>query len=124
LPDRRVDRIHLLTADYADKVGSRLHLALADLHNLAGWTSFDVGLYSPARRHFAHALEQAKHANDSSLVANVLYRMGRLHLHRGFVHHSRQVWDPGNQASCDRLGRPGKRDTAHLIPIVTFRVGT
>jgi hypothetical protein len=91
----------LLTANYADEVGSRLHLALADLHNLAGWTSFDVGLYSPARRHFARALEQAKHANDSSLVANVLYPMGRLHLHRGFYRHALKFFQLGQIAAQD-----------------------
>jgi transcriptional regulator with XRE-family HTH domain len=74
-----------LRADYSDAVARRLHLALADLHNLAGWTSFDVGLYPPARRHFARALEQAKHANEPSLVAKVLYCMGRLHLHHNHV---------------------------------------
>jgi tetratricopeptide (TPR) repeat protein len=71
-----------LCAEHTEAVSQRLHLALGDLHNLAGWTSFDVGLYSEARRHFARALEQAKCADDASLVANVLYRMGRLHLHR------------------------------------------
>jgi tetratricopeptide (TPR) repeat protein len=39
-------------------------------------------MYSVARQHFARALEQARHAGDLSLAANVLYRMGRLHLHR------------------------------------------
>ncbi|GAB2937169.1 helix-turn-helix transcriptional regulator [Micromonospora polyrhachis] len=73
----------LLNAACDDQTRSRLHLALADLHNLAGWTSFDVGMYSVARKHFARAHEQAKHAADNSLAANVLYRMGRLHLHRG-----------------------------------------
>jgi transcriptional regulator with XRE-family HTH domain len=91
----------LLTADYSDEVGQRLHLALADLHNLAGWTSFDVGLYSPARRHFARALEQAKHADDASLVANVLYRMGRLHLHRGFYRHALKFFQLGQIAAQD-----------------------
>lgn len=73
----------LLTASCADGTRVALHLALSDLHNLAGWTSFDVGMYSASRRHFARALEQAKHGGDLSLAANVLYRMGRLHLHRG-----------------------------------------
>lgn len=73
----------LLGAMCSDETRDRLHLALADLHNLAGWTSFDVGMFSVARRHFARALEQAKQVDDSSLAANILYRMGRLHLHRG-----------------------------------------
>lgn len=73
----------LLSAACADETRDRMHLALADLHNLAGWTSFDVGMFSVARRHFARALEQAKQTDDHSLAANTLYRMGRLHLHRG-----------------------------------------
>ncbi|MDG4768546.1 helix-turn-helix transcriptional regulator [Solwaraspora sp. WMMD406] len=73
----------LLEATCSQETRTRLLLALADLHNLAGWTSFDVGMYSTARRHFARALEQAKAVNDLSLAANILYRMGRLHLHRG-----------------------------------------
>lgn len=73
----------LLAADCSTDVRTHLLVALADLHNLAGWSSFDVGMYSTARRHFARAIEQAREAEDDSLTANVLYRMGRLHLHRG-----------------------------------------
>jgi tetratricopeptide (TPR) repeat protein len=91
----------LLAARYAEDVRHRLHLALADLHNLAGWTSFDVGLYSPARRHFARALEQARAADDASLVANVLYRMGRLHLHRGMLKEALRFFQLGQIAAQD-----------------------
>lgn len=91
----------LLGSRYAEDVRERLHLALADLHNLAGWTSFDVGLYSPARRHFARALEQARAADDASLVANVLYRMGRLHLHRGMLKDALRFFQLGQIAAQD-----------------------
>jgi tetratricopeptide (TPR) repeat protein len=60
---------------------TQLHVEIADLHNLAGWVSFDIGLYQSAQAHYRRALEQAEHAGDASLVANVVYRMGRLHLH-------------------------------------------
>lgn len=73
----------LLDADCSAEVRVQLLTALSDLHNLAGWSSFDVGMYSTARRHFARAIEQAREAGDDSLMANVLFRMGRLHLHRG-----------------------------------------
>lgn len=76
----------LLDADCAAEVRINLLTALADLHSLAGWSSFDVGMYSTARGHFARAIEQAREAEDDSLTANVLYRMGRLHLHRGLHH--------------------------------------
>jgi transcriptional regulator with XRE-family HTH domain len=91
----------LLAARYAEEVRNRLHLALADLHNMAGWTSFDVGLFSPARRHFARALEQARAADDASLVANVLYRMGRLHLHRGMLKEALRFFQLGQIAAQD-----------------------
>jgi tetratricopeptide (TPR) repeat protein len=91
----------LLGTRHAADVRDRLHLALADLHNLAGWTSFDVGLYSPARRHFARALEQARAADDASLVANVLYRMGRLHLHRGMLKEALRFFQLGQIAAQD-----------------------
>lgn len=88
-----------LGAECSDSVGRRLHLILGDLHNLAGWTSFDVGLHSEARSHFARALEQAKYAGDASLVANVLYRMGRLHLHRGSYQEALKFFQLGQIAA-------------------------
>src|SRR4030088_1818024 len=54
----------MLGASGAEHVKKRLHVALADLHNLAGWTSFDIGLVDSARNHFGRALELAK-AGDS-----------------------------------------------------------
>jgi tetratricopeptide (TPR) repeat protein len=91
----------LLDAEHSPALALRLHVALADLHNLAGWVSFDVGLYTAARRHFARALEQAQHGSDTSLVADVLYRMGRLHLHRGW---------PGDALKFFQLGQIAAQD--------------
>ncbi|MEV4728459.1 helix-turn-helix transcriptional regulator [Saccharopolyspora sp. NPDC049426] len=71
----------LLDSTSSDPVRKQLFVALADMHSLAGWTSFDVGLLDPARSHFGRALEFAKRADDDSLVASVLYRMGRVYLH-------------------------------------------
>jgi transcriptional regulator with XRE-family HTH domain len=71
----------LLDASATDLVRKKLFVSLADMHSLAGWTSFDTGLLDPARGHFGKALEFAKQADDDSLVASVLYRMGRVYLH-------------------------------------------
>ncbi len=71
----------MLGASAQDHVKKRLHVALADLHNLAGWTSFDIGLVDSARNHFGRALELAKSGDSEQLVANILYRMGRVYLH-------------------------------------------
>jgi len=71
----------LLDANATEQVKRKLYVSLADMHSLAGWTSFDTGLLDPARGHFGKALEFAKQADDDSLVASVLYRMGRVYLH-------------------------------------------
>jgi len=72
----------MLNSSGTEIVRQRLHVALADLHNLAGWTSFDVGLIDSARNHFGRALELAKAGESDELVANILYRMGRVYLHK------------------------------------------
>lgn len=72
----------MLNSSGTEVVRQRLHVALADLHNLAGWTSFDVGLIDSARNHFGRALELAKAGESDELVANILYRMGRVYLHK------------------------------------------
>lgn len=66
-----------------DSTERALLTAVADLHNLAGWVSFDVGMHRAARSHFRRALAVAHGADDPTLSANILYRAGRLHLHRG-----------------------------------------
>jgi transcriptional regulator with XRE-family HTH domain/tetratricopeptide (TPR) repeat protein len=71
----------LLSASSKDVVRTRLFRALGDLQNLAGWTTFDVGLLDSCRGHFATALEFAKQAGDSSLMSNIMYRIGRVYLH-------------------------------------------
>ncbi|SHE65070.1 helix-turn-helix transcriptional regulator [Streptoalloteichus hindustanus] len=71
----------LLQASAQERVKDRLYVALADLHGLAGWTAFDTGLLDSARDHYGRALEFAKQGGDNTLVANLLYRMGRVYLH-------------------------------------------
>jgi transcriptional regulator with XRE-family HTH domain len=92
---------HLLHADAADDVRHRLVLACADLDNLAGWTSFDVGLVGVARGYFARALTQARRAGDPSLIANVLYRAGRLHLHQGLTREALRFFQLGKIAAAE-----------------------
>ena len=71
----------LLRAEGIDAVKARFEVALADLHNLSGWTSFDTGLVSEAYRHLRRALDLAQWGGNDALVANVRYRLGRVFLH-------------------------------------------
>ena len=89
----------LLRAKADDEITKALHLAIGDLHLLAGWTSFDLGILGPARRHFARALEHARFVNEPSLVAKVLYCMGRLHLHHGWAAQALRLFQLGQVAA-------------------------
>jgi len=71
----------LLSASGQEVVRQRLFRALGDLQNLAGWTTFDVGLLDSSRHHFATALEYARESTDHSLMSNIMYRVGRIYLH-------------------------------------------
>jgi tetratricopeptide (TPR) repeat protein len=71
----------MLGGDATGMVMDRLFVAVADLHNLAGWTSFDTGQLRVARAYFGRALELAERGGDDALVANIRYRRGRVHLH-------------------------------------------
>ncbi|MEU6152101.1 tetratricopeptide repeat protein [Actinosynnema sp. NPDC047251] len=73
--------LRLLSLPVAERLDGPLHTAVADLHNLAGWASFDVGLVASALQHFETALHLAATAGNAALTANVYYRIGRLWLH-------------------------------------------
>lgn len=76
-------------------VTERLYRASADLHNLAGWVSLDLGHYGRARLLWARALEQAQHVGSASLVANLCYRIGRLYLHQHMPDRARSAFQLG-----------------------------
>jgi tetratricopeptide (TPR) repeat protein len=89
----------MLGASATDVVKQRLHIALADLHNLAGWTSFDIGLLDSARNHFGKGLELAKEGRSEPLVANILYRMGRVYLHNDAPNDALKIFSLGQIAA-------------------------
>ena len=116
----------LLAAEATDAVRARLLSAVADLHNLAGWTSFDCGQVGAAYHHFDRALDFARH--DEDLTTNIVYRRGRVHLHHGApgdalayfqrgafaplaasIMHSNEAWAYARQArSAEALRAMGK----------------
>ena len=89
----------MLESSGAEMVKTRLFVALADLHSLAGWTSFDTGLVDSARGHFANALDLAKRGDHDPLVANVLYRMGRVYLHQNAPNDALKLFQLGQIAA-------------------------
>ncbi len=91
----------LLSASATDVVRARLFRALGDLQNLAGWTTFDVGLLDSSRSHFAIALEYAKQSGDSGLMSNIMYRIGRIYLHHGEPNDALKWFQLGQLAAQD-----------------------
>ena len=73
----------LLATPSTEPVRIALRVVLADLHNLAGWTCFDSGQPGAAHTHFRAALSLAREAGHDAQVANIHYRIGRVHLHHG-----------------------------------------
>lgn len=99
------DNLPMLTAPAPDEVRRQLHVAVADLRNLAGWVCFDAGLISSAHNHFSHALALAGIARDDGLIANVCYRLGRVYLHHGHLDEALRYFDLGRIAA-SRSGDP------------------
>ncbi len=91
----------LLGSSGTEVVRLQLFRALADLQNLAGWTTFDVGLLDSSRNHFATALEFAKQSGDSSLMSNIMYRIGRVYLHHGDANDALKWFQLGQIAAQD-----------------------
>ena len=96
----------LLDARGAPEDRRRLRRALADLHLVAGWTTFDVGLPDAARRHFRHARTLAGDTGADSLVAKADYCLGRLRLHHGHpdqaARHFRRGLATARRSGCRR----------------------
>ncbi|MFW6694256.1 hypothetical protein [Streptomyces sp. MAR4 CNX-425] len=64
-------------------VAGRLFRITAELAQLAGWMSYDVGLQPTAQKYFVLALHAAKEAGDPPLGAYVLSSMARQMIHLG-----------------------------------------
>jgi hypothetical protein len=78
----RIDSAHkLLDMSSSEPVRNRLLSAVADLHNLAGWTCFDSGHVGAANHHLDLALQLAEQGRNEDLAANIHYRKGRIRLH-------------------------------------------
>ncbi len=89
----------LISATCSDVVRQGLFRALADMQNLAGWTTFDIGMLDSARDHFSRAIEFAKVSGDDGLMANVLYRMGRVYLHHHEANEALKMFQLGQLAA-------------------------
>ncbi|MBU7596148.1 hypothetical protein JGS22_000480 [Streptomyces sp. P38-E01] len=93
----------LLSDAFAEPVRRRLFSVTAQLAELAGWMSYDVGIQPTAQKYFVLALHAAKEAGDRPFGAYVLANMARqmIHLRR-----------PEDALELVHLAQYGSRDAA------------
>ncbi|MEU5835034.1 hypothetical protein ABZ820_15360 [Streptomyces diacarni] len=73
----------LLQERHPEPVRRRLFRVTAELSELAGWMSYDVGLQPTAQKYFVLALHAAKEAGDRPLGSFILSKMARQMIHLG-----------------------------------------
>lgn len=70
-------------ASYDEPTGRELHVALAELGQLAGWGAYDSGQPALAQRYNVAALRAAHSADDRPLGAHILGSMAKQAAHQG-----------------------------------------
>jgi hypothetical protein len=73
----------LLQEPQSAAVSMRLFTVAAELAELAGWMSYDIGLQSTAQKYFVLALHAAKEAGNRPLGSYILSNMSRQMIHLG-----------------------------------------
>ncbi|WP_217141753.1 hypothetical protein [Streptomyces sp. AC627_RSS907] len=93
----------LLQEPQAEDTRSKLFTVAAELAELAGWMSYDVGLQPTAQKYFVLALHAAKEAGDRPLGSYILSSMSRQMIHLG---------RPDDALELIHLAQYGSRDCA------------
>ncbi|MFF6954129.1 hypothetical protein ACFZAD_36560 [Streptomyces iakyrus] len=93
----------LLQEPQPESTTRRLFKVAAELAELAGWMSYDVGLQPTAQKYFVLALHAAKEAGDRPLGSYVLSSMSRQMIHLG---------RPDDALELIHLAQYGSRDCA------------
>ncbi|MGA5290647.1 transcriptional repressor NsdA [Streptomyces pseudogriseolus] len=93
----------LLQEPQPEATTKRLFKVAAELAELAGWMSYDVGLQPTAQKYFVLALHAAKEAGDRPLGSYVLANMSRQMIHLG---------RPEDALELIHLAQYGSRDCA------------
>ncbi|MGC9536488.1 hypothetical protein [Streptomyces sp. UG1] len=93
----------LLQEPHPEATTRKLFKVAAELAELAGWMSYDIGLQPTAQKYFVLALHAAKEAGDRPLGSYVLSSMSRQMIHLG---------RPDDALELIHLAQYGSRDCA------------
>lgn len=69
--------IEMANASLTPLVRSRLYVAIANLADIAAWTSFDAGLQESSRRIFRLGMRAAKESEDQGIICHVASGLAR-----------------------------------------------
>ncbi|NKE61944.1 hypothetical protein FXN61_36365 [Lentzea sp. PSKA42] len=117
---------HLTAVEPMILVGDEeMWTAVAEVHELAGWTAFDSGLPGVALPHFERALTLARQAENESLIASVLTRAGRMFLHHNAPDDALKAFQLGFVAAHNSWAdRRDLSDPSQAIASLTTKVDT
>ncbi|MFD3548435.1 hypothetical protein ACFWUW_23010 [Streptomyces sp. NPDC058655] len=93
----------LLQENHPAPIMKRLFKVAAELAELAGWMSYDIGLHPTAQKYFVLALHASKEAGDKALGSYILSGMSRQMIHLG---------RPEDALELIHLAQYGSRDCA------------
>ncbi|MGG2458965.1 hypothetical protein ACO0M4_03905 [Streptomyces sp. RGM 3693] len=93
----------LLQEPQSPEIAQRLFKVAAELAELAGWMSYDIGLQPTAQKYFVLALHASKEAGDRPLGSYILSSMSRQMIHLG---------RPDDALELIHLAQYGSRETA------------
>jgi tetratricopeptide (TPR) repeat protein len=89
----RHEALPLLDGTFTDEIGHALYDAVGDVTQLLGWTAYDTGDHSLARRYFLGTLQLARAVDDrttgSRLLANMSHQANYLGQHSLALHLAR-----------------------------------
>ncbi|WP_434439185.1 hypothetical protein [Lentzea sp. E54] len=116
---------HLTAVEPMIVVGDEeIWTAVAEVHELAGWTAFDSGLPGVALPHFSRALTLARQAENEALIASVLTRAGRMFLHHNAPDDALKAFQLGFVAAHNSWAdRQSLDDPQEAIASLTAKVG-
>src|SRR6266511_2900953 len=107
----------------SEDVGAALSTVAAELHQLAGWLSFDTGDYDAASGHYRAGLRAAEHAGNDAMAAHVLGWMSYLASTTTHPHEGIRIADAALQRAAKTPSRRLRASLARMKAHAHARAG-
>ncbi len=107
----------------SEDIGAALSTVAAELHQLAGWLSFDTGDYDAASAHYRAGLRAAEHAGNHAMAAHVLGWMSYLASTTTHPHEGIRIADAALQRAAKTPSRRLRASLARMKAHAHARAG-